>query len=101
MSAPLIYSLEGRYYTDPDIFAQEMQGLLSRTWQLAGHISQIPNAGDYFAFEIAGESCFVFAVGMMRLECFTTSASTGRMNWLKGQEIRGWLCALIMPGLMS
>ena len=58
MSAPLTYSLEGRYYTDPDVFAQEVQGLLSRTWQLAGHISQIPEVGDYFAFEIAGESLF-------------------------------------------
>ena len=58
MSAPLVHSLEARYYTDPAIFEQEMNGLLMKTWQFAGHVSQIPNAGDYFAFEIAGQSLF-------------------------------------------
>ena len=60
MNAPSqpVRSLEARYYTDPAIFNQEMQGLLSRTWQFAGHVSQIPNVGDYFAFEIAGQSLF-------------------------------------------
>lgn len=58
MTAPLIHTLEARYYTDPAIFARELQGLLARTWQLAGHVSQIPDAGDYFTFEIAGENLF-------------------------------------------
>ena len=54
----LIHSLEARYYTDPAIFEKEMKGLLARTWQFAGHVSQVRNAGDYFTFEIAGESLF-------------------------------------------
>jgi phenylpropionate dioxygenase-like ring-hydroxylating dioxygenase large terminal subunit len=54
-----IRSLEARYYTDPTIFANEMAGLLSRTWQFACHGAEIPNAGDYLAFEIAGQSLFV------------------------------------------
>ena len=58
MTAPLVHSLEARYYTDPAIFEQEMSGLLMKTWQFAGHVSQIPNVGDYFAFEIAGQSLF-------------------------------------------
>ncbi|UWR02103.1 aromatic ring-hydroxylating dioxygenase subunit alpha [Ruegeria conchae] len=53
-----IRSLAARYYTDPDIYAQEMSGLLARTWQFAGHVSQLPNVGDYFTFEIAGQSLF-------------------------------------------
>ena len=53
-----IRSLDARYYTDPAIFAQEMKGLLARTWQFAGHASAVPNPGDYFAFQIAGESLF-------------------------------------------
>ena len=53
-----IRSLAARYYTDPDIFAQEMSGLLAQTWQFAGHVSQLPNVGDYFSFEIAGQSLF-------------------------------------------
>ncbi len=58
MNAPLVRSLEARYYTDPAIFEVEMNGLLARTWQFAGHASQIEGPGDYFAFEIAGESLF-------------------------------------------
>jgi len=51
-------SLEARYYTDPSIYAQEQQGLLAKTWQFAGHVADVPNPGDYFTFEIAGESLF-------------------------------------------
>jgi phenylpropionate dioxygenase-like ring-hydroxylating dioxygenase large terminal subunit len=51
-------TLEPRYYTDPAVFAQELQGLLARTWQFAGHVSEIVNSGDYFTFEVAGESLF-------------------------------------------
>lgn len=54
----LIYALEPKYYTDPAIFEKEKKTLLASTWQFAGHISQIPNKGDYFRFEIAGESLF-------------------------------------------
>ncbi|MBK0398299.1 aromatic ring-hydroxylating dioxygenase subunit alpha [Limibaculum sp. M0105] len=54
----LVHSLEARYYTDPVIFERERRGLLARTWQYAGHESQVRNTGDYFSFEIAGESLF-------------------------------------------
>ena len=57
MTEPL-RSLDARYYTDPQIFEIERTGLLSRTWQFAGHTSQIKNPGDYFAFELSGESLF-------------------------------------------
>ena len=57
MSEPL-KSLEARYYTDPKVYDLEMNGLFARTWQFAGHASQLQNAGDYFSFEMAGESLF-------------------------------------------
>ena len=43
-----VASLEACYYTDPPIFERERTGLLSRTWQFAGHESQARNPGDYF-----------------------------------------------------
>ncbi len=58
MNAPLTHSLEARYYTDPGIYEAEKAGLFARTWQFAGHVSQVENPGDYFAFEIADESLF-------------------------------------------
>lgn len=60
MSHPIkpVRSLEARYYTDPAIYKQELEGLLSSTWQFAGHASQVSQPGDYFAFEIAEQSLF-------------------------------------------
>ena len=54
----LVRTLEPRYYTDPGIFRAELQGVLGETWQFAGHSSALERPGDYFAFEIAGESLF-------------------------------------------
>lgn len=70
MTAPLVHSLDARYYTDPAIFAQERQGLLSRTWQFAGHVGQIPEPGDYFAFEIAGQGLFCIRGRDGAVRCF-------------------------------
>lgn len=53
-----IRSLDQHYYTDPKIFETEKKGLLARTWQFAGHVSQVRNPGDYFTFDIAGEKLF-------------------------------------------
>ena len=51
-------ALDARYYTDPQMFAREHERIFHRTWQFAGHVSQIENIGDYFAFEICGQSLF-------------------------------------------
>ena len=51
-------SLAAQYYTDPEVFKLETSGVLARTWQFAGHASQLQETGDYFTFEMAGESLF-------------------------------------------
>ncbi len=53
-----IRSLEARYYTDPAIYKAEQFGVFANTWQYAGHVSKLKKAGDYFCFELAGESLF-------------------------------------------
>ena len=58
MNEQPIHALDPRYYTDPELFKAERDGLLSTTWQFAGHCSQLNNPGDYFTFELAGESLF-------------------------------------------
>ena len=58
MNKQLTRSLEARYYTDPAIFATEQEQVFARTWQYAGHSSQLKEPGDYFSFKIAGESLF-------------------------------------------
>ena len=39
-------------YTDPEIFALEMEQLFANTWVYVGHASQVPNAGDFFTTTI-------------------------------------------------
>ena len=53
-----IHSLEARYYTDADLYEKERDRIMSRSWVFAGHSAQLKNAGDYFTFEVAGESLF-------------------------------------------
>jgi phenylpropionate dioxygenase-like ring-hydroxylating dioxygenase large terminal subunit len=53
-----VHSLDASYYTDPAIFEAETAGLFARTWQFACHASQLENVGDYFSFEMAGDSLF-------------------------------------------
>ncbi len=53
-----IRTFAAHYYTDAAIFARELNGLLSRTWQFAGHLSQVSNNGNYFCFEIAAADDF-------------------------------------------
>jgi benzoate/toluate 1,2-dioxygenase alpha subunit len=42
-------------YTDPEIFALEMERLFANTWIYVGHDSQVPNPGDYFSTTIGSQ----------------------------------------------
>ncbi len=55
---PGVTSLEARYYTDPEIFRIEQEGLFASAWQFAFHSSELASPGDYHCFDIAGDSLF-------------------------------------------
>ena len=40
-------ALEPRLYTDPGLLEAEQELIFERTWQLAGHVSQLPKPGSY------------------------------------------------------
>jgi benzoate/toluate 1,2-dioxygenase alpha subunit len=42
-------------YCDPELFELEMQRLWGRAWIYVGHDSQVPNPGDYYTTDIAGQ----------------------------------------------
>jgi choline monooxygenase len=51
LSAPLYHSEQ--------TFEEEKARIFSTTWQLAGHVHQVPNPGDYFTFDLIGEPLLV------------------------------------------
>ena len=50
------YTLDQCFYTDPDIFQLDLDTFFLNHWVFIGHVSRIPNIGDYFLFEIGNES---------------------------------------------
>ena len=53
------WSLEQRFYTDPEIYQLELDCIVMRNWTFAGHQSQLPEAGDFKVFNIANESAII------------------------------------------
>jgi Rieske 2Fe-2S family protein len=52
-------TLPARYYTDPEVFRQEMETFFCKMWICALRSEQIPSPGDYRLCEVAGESIIV------------------------------------------
>jgi Rieske 2Fe-2S family protein len=53
------WSLDAPFYTDPAVFQRDRKHIFDRQWLMAGHIAQIPNRGDYFLFDYAGDNIIV------------------------------------------
>ena len=53
------YSFEQEFYSGDAVFKADMEQIISRKWLVAGHLTQVPNKGDYFLFRIGGEQLIV------------------------------------------
>jgi phenylpropionate dioxygenase-like ring-hydroxylating dioxygenase large terminal subunit len=53
------WSLGRDYYKDPTIFEREKEKIIYDSWIFAGHVSQIPNKGDYFLYRLLDESAII------------------------------------------
>lgn len=47
------------FYRSQVVYRRELDNLFFRSWLWAGHVSQVPNPGDYFLYEIDEESVIV------------------------------------------
>ncbi|GMG82024.1 aromatic ring-hydroxylating dioxygenase subunit alpha [Paralimibaculum aggregatum] len=52
-------ALPAEIYTDPALHARARSQILLRGWHYVCHGSNIPETGDYYAFELMGEDLFV------------------------------------------
>ena len=53
------WSLERRFYVDPEIYQLEIDQIVMRNWILAGHQTQLVEIGDFKVFSVAGESAII------------------------------------------
>lgn len=52
-------TLERRYYTSDEIYAEELERVFTRRWVCAGRSDEIPEPGDYVLRALGGESVIV------------------------------------------
>ncbi len=53
------YSFDQEFYVSDAVFKADMEHVISRKWLVAGHVSRIPNKGDYFLFKVGAEQIIV------------------------------------------
>ena len=53
------YTLDQAFYVNDYIFDLDIKNIFSKQWVFVGHISRIPNHGDYFLFNIGNESVII------------------------------------------
>ena len=64
------WSLDQRFYTDPEVYRLELDRIITRNWILAGHQSQWTRPGDFRVFRVAGESAIIVRSKDSRLKAF-------------------------------
>jgi len=52
-------TLPQKYYTSEEVFKREIERVFNRYWICTGHQSRIPQPGDYFLFNLFGESLII------------------------------------------
>jgi Rieske 2Fe-2S family protein len=70
MSRTAFKTLPACYYTDSQVFRREIESFFFKGWICAGRADNIPNTGDYFLREIAGESIIVVRSETGSIEAF-------------------------------
>ena len=58
-------TLDARWYTSPDVFADERKRIFERDWICVGHESRIEQPGEYFVATVAGESFIIVRDGSL------------------------------------
>ena len=53
------WSLEQRFYTDPEIYKLELEQIVMRNWIFAGHVTELAESGDFKVLNVANESAII------------------------------------------
>lgn len=64
------YTLPARFYHDPEIWEHEKQAIFYRSWNYAGHVSQVAEPGQFLTVKIHEQSIFVARTRQGDLKAF-------------------------------
>ncbi|MEE4660591.1 MAG: aromatic ring-hydroxylating dioxygenase subunit alpha [Halieaceae bacterium] len=53
------FAMDPYFYRSPLVYQRELDTILYRGWLYAGHVSQVPEPGDYFLYELGEDSIIV------------------------------------------
>jgi phenylpropionate dioxygenase-like ring-hydroxylating dioxygenase large terminal subunit len=53
------HGLAREFYSEPEIFECDMDRIMLRRWFCAGHVSSVPDPGDYLIVELGSESVII------------------------------------------
>ena len=81
--APAGLRLAGRRVSRPGNLRAEIRRIFLQSWLYVGHASQVPERGDLFLFEIAGESVIVVRDGAGRYQCAAERVPAPRLAHLR------------------
>ena len=57
------YAIDPYFYRSGVVYSKELDEILYRSWLYAGHVSQVPNPGDYITYELGEDSIVVVRDG--------------------------------------
>lgn len=63
-------ALQPHAYLNPDLLVDELRAFFYQQWQFVGHANDLPKAGDFLTFEIAGNSVIVIRGEDLELRAF-------------------------------
>ena len=79
------YTLPGHFYYEPAVFAHEKEAIFYRTWQYAGHVSQLAEPGSYITQDVGDESVIVLRDGSGELRAFYNVCQHRAHRLLEGE----------------
>ena len=53
------FAIDPYFYRSHVTYQSELEHIIFKSWLYAGHVSQIPNKGDYFLFDIGEDSIII------------------------------------------
>lgn len=79
-----VYALPPQCFTSEDFFQFELNAVWKKQWFCIGRASDIPNAGDYFAFEVGEDALFAIKTREGKINVLSNVCRHRNMLLLEG-----------------